>query len=158
MDDLNRLFALIEVIQDPAKAKKVADDLKALEAKRSESIKAFKDVKYATQESEKRLKQIASQRDALREKAANVSRREAACDAREKKLSNEAREVEKRERAERQRLSSFQEDLDAREAKVSKREKDMENKARVLGAREDDIKQRASALATAVTRASGVRI
>lgn len=155
MEDLDRLFALIEMCENLEEVKKNAAALRTLGAEKTANVKLLKEIKYAKQDNEKDLRQIGSQREALSTKEANIKRRENELAGKVASFDRKARESEKVEREERSRLAAFQKELDVRDQKVSKREKDIDSKAGVLGVREKDIQDRAANLANAVTRAQG---
>ncbi|KKK70279.1 hypothetical protein LCGC14_2925600 [marine sediment metagenome] len=155
MDDLDRLFALVDLVSNAETVKKNTADLRLIRKEKAAHKKAFKDAKYAIVESERQLALIISQRDALKASKEDLAKREARLNDRERAVALSVREANKAEKAGKAELETRETAVASREARVAKHEKSLALKKAALTEREVDIRKRGANLASAVSRAVG---
>lgn len=156
MDDLDRLFALVDLISDPETAKKNAAVLRSIRAEKKENAQLFKDVHAATGEQEKQLAQIVSQRNALNESKAKFADKETVLGNKERALAASVRALNRVEKAAGAGLKEREDAVGEREVQVAKKEKAAVTKKTALDTRETEIRERGANLASAVTNAEAL--
>ncbi len=158
MEDLDRALALVAGMADPAMTTKNAAALRAIRIERKASALLLKEIHVETLEQDKRLRQLESQKAAVRESKKKFAEKESAFVDRERAITVSVRKASKVDEAAKAILDEREKAVEERETNVKRREKASLTRTANLDAMETNIRERGAALASAVGRAQALEV